>query len=116
VDGTLDRAGYELARDKVQADLEAAEAELGHLQRARPSCALPPLVEVLRGARSWGRVLRGADLVAQRDVLAALIDRVTLVRTGWWAYAAEITWTPVGQALRGAAEAAAIEYPVQLVS
>ena len=46
----------------------------------------------------------GADVIEQREVLALFIDRVTLVRTGYRAYGAAITWTTFGEALRTAAE------------
>jgi DNA invertase Pin-like site-specific DNA recombinase len=105
VDGALDRAGYELARDQAQSDLNAAEAELTRMTTEKiPAATLPPLTEVLASAGSWCKVLGDSDMLAQRDVLAALIDQATLVRTGYRAYAAEITWTPLGEALHQASE------------
>jgi len=100
IDGALDKAGYELARDHAQADLEAATRELDRLQATKPEQGLPPLADVLRTADSWNDVLRGSDVMAHRDVLAALIDHIVLVRVGWRAYDAQITWTPLGDALR----------------
>jgi hypothetical protein len=102
IDGTLDKTGYELARDKAQADLGAADEELVRLRNWKPDAGLPPLADVLQHAGNWERVLSGTDVMAQRDVLAVLIEHVLLVRTGWHAYTSQIAWTPRGEALRSA--------------
>jgi DNA invertase Pin-like site-specific DNA recombinase len=102
VDGTLDKAGYELLRDKHCAELDAAEAELARLQAAAPAPTLPPLSEVLSQAGSWTRILREASVGAQRPVLGVLIERVTPHRTGRGRYQASISWTPLGLALKRA--------------
>jgi DNA invertase Pin-like site-specific DNA recombinase len=100
IDGSLDKVGYGLARDQAQKDLEAVDEELGRLRDQKPGAGLPPLVDVLRDAGDWYRILRESEILAQRDVLTVLIEHVVLVRTGWRAYAAQITWTPLGEALR----------------
>ena len=116
VDGALDRDGYELARDRAQSDLNAAEAELARIAAERPAPALPQLTEVLRSAGSWRELLRNSRVPAQREVLAALIDRATLVRTGYRSYGAEIVWTPLGQALHGVCQALLAEQCAGLAS
>jgi hypothetical protein len=47
-------------------------------------------------------VLTGAQLTAQRDVLAALVETVTPRRIAHATYVVHITWTPLGRALRSA--------------
>jgi hypothetical protein len=44
--------------------------------------------------------MRGGEIAAQRDVLAAVIERVVPVRVSRAKYEVEITWTPLGEALR----------------
>ena len=41
---------------------------------------------------------------AKRDLLATLIRSTTPVRVGWGRYELETTWTPLGTALREAAQ------------
>jgi len=99
VDGTIDKTGYELLRDKSQADLTTAEGELGRIDGASTAEPLPSLDTVLGEASSWQAVLSGSDIVAQRDVLALLVERIVPQRVGWGLYKAQIDWTPLGQAL-----------------
>ena len=66
--------------------------------KRRPS--LPPLANVLRNAGGWGEILAGADIEAQRNVLADLVERVIPERVGYGKYEARIEWTPLGKALR----------------
>jgi hypothetical protein len=44
--------------------------------------------------------MQGGSIAAQRDVLAALIDRVVPVRVGRGQYSVEVSWTPLGEGLR----------------
>ena len=71
--------------------------------RRRPS--LPPLADVLRNAGGWGEILAGADIEAQRNILADLVERVVPERVGYGKYEARIEWTPLGKALRRLSEA-----------
>jgi hypothetical protein len=71
-------------------------------QRLRLPDSVPPLEEVLRSAGSWARILRESDTIAQREVLASLVELVTPVRVRFGIYAAELAWTPLGEALRQA--------------
>src|SRR5215216_880386 len=70
-DGDIDKSGYELLRDKARIDLDAATEELARLQAVEPRVALPPLATVLAAAEGWGAAMRGGDIAAQREVLAA---------------------------------------------
>jgi hypothetical protein len=106
-DGEIDKRGYELLRDKVRTDLDAATEALGQMQGVEPNTTLPPLETVLAAAEGWGAAMRGGELAAQRDVLAVLIDRVVPVRTGRGTYDAEIEWTPLGEGLRAASQGTA---------
>ena len=99
LDGTLDKATYADLCEKQLADIRAAEAELERLGSRQLPPALPPLDEVLRDVNGWDDVVTGADVPAAREVLAALIERLTPVRLGPDWYGAEITWTPLGEAL-----------------
>jgi site-specific DNA recombinase len=104
-DGEIDRHGYELLRDKARSDLEAAEAELARLgESLAETPSLPPLEDVLRDIGGWADVLANGDVDGRRAVLAPLIEHVVPERTdrNWreWNYAVNITWTPMGEALR----------------
>jgi hypothetical protein len=103
VDGTLDRQGYELLRDAETATISAAEAERARLQAASDRGAhrkLPSLDMVLQQAGTWGRILREVDVAHQRAILNELVERAVVSKTGYRQYAAEIKWTPLGEALR----------------
>ncbi len=101
-DGQIDKLGYELLRDKAQADLRAATEALDGLQPAEPRPVLPPLEVVLAAAEGWGAAMRDGDVAAQREVLAALVARVAPVRVGRGKYGVEVSWTPLGDGLRAA--------------
>src|SRR5215218_7618326 len=103
-DGDIDKPGYELLRDKARVDLDAATAALSQLQVVEPSVALPPLETVLAAAEGWGAAMQGGSIAAQRDVLAALIDRVVPVRVGRGQCSVEVAWTPLGAGLRAASQ------------
>jgi hypothetical protein len=104
-DEDIDKVGYELLRNKAQADLEAATEALGHLEIVEPRITLPPLETVLAAADGWSAVMRDDEIAAQREVLAVLIERVVPVRVGRGQYEVEITWTPLGEGLRHAIRA-----------
>ncbi len=112
-DGDLDRPGYELLRDKARADLEAVEAELGQLGARTLEPTLPPLETVLSAAGGWALALQAGDVAAQREVLATLVERVIPMRVRRGEYAAEIVWTPLGQALCHLHTARADQEPLQ---
>jgi hypothetical protein len=114
-DGDIDKPGYELLRDKARVDLDAASEALSQLQVAEPSVVLPPLETVLAAAEGWGAAMRGGDIAAQREVLAALIERVVPVRTGRGTYDVEIAWTPLGVGLRAASQGT-VQQITQLVA
>ena len=101
-DGDIDKEGYGLLRDKARADLEAAETEAGRLRVVEPPPVLPPLEVVLAAAGGWAAALREGDVAAQREVLAAVVERVVPARVGHGAYRAAVAWTPLGEALRAA--------------
>jgi DNA invertase Pin-like site-specific DNA recombinase len=100
-DGDIDKPGYELLRDKARVDLDAATEALNQLQVIEPSFKLPPLETVLAAAEGWGVAMRDGDIAAQREVLAAVIERVVPVRVGRGNYDVEVFWTPLGEGLRG---------------
>lgn len=106
VDGSIDKTGYELLRDKSQADLQAAEDELSRLGDVRVDEALPALDEVLSMAGEWSEVIATGSIPAKRDLLAVLIAKVTPERIGWGKYIPQIEWTARGAALAGAAKQA----------
>jgi DNA invertase Pin-like site-specific DNA recombinase len=97
-----DRLVYEALRDEELQTMQALEAEkarLGDEQSVRAP-KLPPLDQVLRQAGSWAQMLASADVADQRAVLEPLVTSVRLNRLGYAKYHAEITWSPLGQALR----------------
>jgi site-specific DNA recombinase len=99
VDGQLDKAGYDLARVEAERDLEAAESQLARLQSLHVAPALPPLEEVQQAVGTWRAALNAGDISAQREVLAALIETLTVDVKRPGQYCPRITWTPTGQAL-----------------
>ena len=103
VDGTLDKAGYELARDQAAADLDAAETELARFRSITPQASLPPLDVVLAETGGWAATLASANVAGQREILGVLVDRVIPERERWGKYRVEVVWTPLGEALRQAA-------------
>jgi hypothetical protein len=98
-DGDIDKPGYELLRDKARVDLDAATEEFGRIQAVEPIVVLPPLETVLAAAEGWGAAMQGGGIAAQREVLAALIDRLVPVRVGRGQYGVEVSWTPIGEGL-----------------
>ena len=106
VDGNLDKLGYEAVRDQILADVEAANAELARLRGKEVPTSLPDLDTVLRAVESWHRELRAADVGAQRDVLAPIVDRIVPRRVGWGKYEADVAWSPLGESLHALAQAA----------
>jgi len=67
-------------------------------RRAGPE--LPELANVLREVTTWADTLRGADVSAERAVLAVLLDRVVPERISRGRYRTGIDWTDLGGALR----------------
>jgi DNA invertase Pin-like site-specific DNA recombinase len=106
-DGDIDKPGYELLRDKARTDLDAATDALDQLQVVEPSITLPPLETVLEAAEGWGAAMRDGNIAAQREVLAAAIERVVPVRVGRGRYDVEVFWTPLGEGLRAAVRGSA---------
>ncbi len=102
VDGTIERQAYDDLVAKARADMEAAESELPSLRREPGTIGpkLPPIEQVLASAGSWASVLDGADVAAQREVLAVLVERIVAVRERQNLYRVDITWTLLGQVLR----------------
>jgi DNA invertase Pin-like site-specific DNA recombinase len=100
VDGQLDKTGYDLARVEAEADLEAAETELGRIRGTRVEPDLPSIDTVLREAGGWQTIVEGSDLDAQRGFLTSVVGRVVPVRVGRARYEPEISWTPTGELLR----------------
>jgi hypothetical protein len=102
VDGMIEKDAYDDLVAKARADMEAAETELPSLRREPGTTGpnLPPIEQVLASAGSWASVLEGADVAAQREVLAVLVERIVAVRERQNVYRVEVTWTPLGEALR----------------
>jgi hypothetical protein len=99
VDKQIDRAGYDRLCASEQAALDAAEAELEHL-RPTPSATVLPSLDVLVGDMGgWAATLASADVGAQRELLATLIEYVAPIRLRRGDVRVETTWTPLGQAL-----------------
>jgi hypothetical protein len=85
VDGTLDRLGYEVLRDRETAKITAAERERARLHqssRQPESSRLPDLAHVLEQAGTWGRILREVDVAHQRAILNELVSHVVVRRVG----------------------------------
>ncbi|HEY8884000.1 MAG TPA: hypothetical protein VIO35_01710 [Chloroflexota bacterium] len=81
----------------------------GRLRRANaPRGDIPDFDTVLAEVGGWSAALRGSDVAEQREVVAALVERVVPVRLGHSTYEARITWTPMGEALRATLETVAV--------
>jgi len=105
IDGTLDRAGYDAARARIETDLAAGELEIGRLQQAGTTPSLPDLEVVLTAAGGWERVLEQGTIRTRRRVLVELIDHVKPIRRGHGIWIGELVLTPLGEALAALARA-----------
>lgn len=106
VDGALDRAGYELLRDREKDVLESVERELARLRSDRPPALLTPgLEQLLAHVRTWSEALETPDTPTKRRVMEVLIDHLVAERTGWAKFRVEVTWSPIGQHLAAAGAA-----------
>jgi DNA invertase Pin-like site-specific DNA recombinase len=102
VDGTLDRLGYEVLRDRDTKRITAAKDERDRLQANGqwPSARrLPSAAQVFELVGGWANALHTAAVPQQRDLLDKLIDHVVVTRSAHRRYDATITWTPLGQML-----------------
>src|SRR5262249_8380777 len=99
VDGVLDKDGYDGLVAKARADLDAADAELARLTGTPAQEPLPALGDVLAALGGWAAALSTADIPAQRDVLAVLVDHIIPMRLVRGKYDVEIAWTLAGAAL-----------------
>jgi site-specific DNA recombinase len=99
VDGKLDALAYGELRMRVQAEMDAAEAELARLRGVKADPTLPPLDEVLASAGGWREMLCSGGVPTRREVLGLLLDAVVPERVGWGRYDARLAWTPTGAAL-----------------
>jgi hypothetical protein len=70
------------------------------LGQITPVLTLPPLGTVLAAANGWEAALEKGDVAAQREVLALLVERVEPERIAHGKYSANVTWTPLCEALR----------------
>jgi DNA invertase Pin-like site-specific DNA recombinase len=102
IDGDLDGAAYETIHLQVAQELRHAAAALApQADRAPVTRPAPALDLAPRAGESAAAELGGAPVLAQRAVLRSLLTRVVPVRlAGYAQYGAEITWTPLGEALR----------------
>jgi DNA invertase Pin-like site-specific DNA recombinase len=107
LDNKLDEADYRAARERETATIEACERELTAMgaatDRRRPT--LPSVDTVLRELGGWRAVVADRAVTEVRPVLALLVETVTPVRVSFGKYRAEITWTPLGQAIADAIRA-----------
>ena len=99
IDGDLDRAGYDIVRDRLQCDIDDAERELADLRaKARPVLRLPAET-LLASVGGWAVALRTSAPGPVRDALAVLIEGVSPERISRGVYEARIRWTPLGLAM-----------------
>jgi hypothetical protein len=82
-------------------DLErTTREELDRLGDRVRGASLPPVQAVLHELSGWAAALMSADVAAQRDVLAELVERIIPIRKSRGEYPAEIHWTPLGRAIQ----------------
>ena len=99
----LDGPGYQAAREQIEAEVGRIDQELATLRGASaPRAELPELDTLLAYAHGWAGVLSAPQVptAARREVLAALVERVTPRRIRVGAYDADIEWTATGELLR----------------
>ena len=100
VDGTMSREDYADTKALVEHDLNGAEREIVRLRGTTVTTQpLPDIGTVLAELGGWSAAWRSGTVAARRDVLAALVERITPVRVGHGKYSAEIGWSALGQAL-----------------
>jgi DNA invertase Pin-like site-specific DNA recombinase len=100
LDDKADRIAYDAAKAQIVAEMEVAGAELQRLEAAAKAPTLPPLDAVLARVGSWRVALEVNDIEGQRRVLVEFISHIYPVRVRYGEYAANITWTEQGEALR----------------
>lgn len=101
--GEIERDIYDEAMAHVRREIDAIAEELGRLRSGTRARDAVPMDALRRGVPSWSRAFRSADLAAQRDALATLVERVSPERIGRGQYRPIIAWTPLGRWLRVAA-------------
>jgi DNA invertase Pin-like site-specific DNA recombinase len=107
VDGEIDKVMYDALTHKYRADQTAAEDEMARLRGSTSKQSVLPTYDQMRSdLGSWAEVLAGMDVLAQRDVIGELVQKIIPERTGRAQYRVDITWKPVGDALRAMARAA----------
>jgi hypothetical protein len=97
VDGSIDRAAYDELVARARSEGATADNALAEVRRQpvrQPS--LPPLADVLRAMRGWAVTLKESDVIAQREVLARLVEKVVAYRERVNVYRVEITYTSLG--------------------
>jgi hypothetical protein len=95
--GDLELSDYQLVRGALQNELDRAQSQ----QRAAPVCKpLVPLATVLERVPSWSGALESSDTRSQREVLGQLIEQLVVRRPHRGAYRIDISWTPLGAAIR----------------
>lgn len=101
VDGVLDRQAYELLRDAEVASIAAAEGERDRLAKhqAVPVAKPVDLGEVFERAGGWASVWRDSEVAVQREIMAELVERVSVERAGYRTYSASIVWSDLGTRL-----------------
>jgi DNA invertase Pin-like site-specific DNA recombinase len=100
VDGAIDKAAYDDLVAKARRELDTAEEQLELFRTTQPlRSKLPPLEHVLKAAGGWSGILSGSNILAQRDVLHALVERIVPSREGRGVYRAEVIWTQLGRML-----------------
>jgi site-specific DNA recombinase len=102
-DKVITREKYDRGVATEQADIDSASAELAELREQTAPLTLPPFDQVMREVGSWGLVLQSGTMAEQRELLPVLIDTVIPIRVGYGKYTAQISLTPLGQAVRAVA-------------
>jgi hypothetical protein len=104
LEGRMDDRSYQDYQSKLRTDVAALEEQIGQTRAASaPERSLHSKIE-----RFWNHAAKvstaaPARLTAQRAVLEDVIAEMVPIREGRGRFRLEITWTPVGEALRKAA-------------
>lgn len=101
--GELSQLAYQVAVADAEADYHGAEQEIERLQAERNGAERMDLPALVQSAEAWGRAWHVMDLRARRELLSALLARVSYEREGGRCspVRAVLEWTREGEYLRG---------------
>jgi DNA invertase Pin-like site-specific DNA recombinase len=95
----ISKLAYDVVADEMAQKIEQAEQRMAELRGASKRSADLPIEALVAGVSGWHEALLGAEVPAQRALLAELVETVRPVRHGHGRYGAAVKLGPKGEAL-----------------